>query len=77
MGCLSEDEKKINGFRKWEVEDALHTLKRAGEIKRDKKKMKAVKKLFPEYFKKEKREIESLQDLRDMLEDGEDEESGE
>jgi hypothetical protein len=64
------EKKKIEGFREWEVKDFIRTLKHAEEIKADEKKMKAVKKMFPEYYKEEKKEIKSLDDLRDIVLEG-------
>jgi ferritin len=71
IGANVEKRKKYEGMDEWEVKDCIRTLKRAEEIKNDPKKMKAVKKMFPEYYKEEKKEIKSLDDLRDIvLEEG-------
>lgn len=61
------ERKKVEGYDEWEVKDFIRTLKRAKEIENDAKKMKAVKKMFPEYYKEEKKEIKSLDDLREMI----------
>ena len=72
IGVNVEKAKKYEGFDKWEVKDFIRTLKRAEEIKMDAKKMKAIKKCFPEYYKEEKKEIKSLDELRKVI-NGEDE----
>jgi len=40
---MASTQKKVGGIDKWEVENALSTLRQAGEIKSDVKMMKAVK----------------------------------
>lgn len=67
-----EKEKKIEGFDEYEVKHFIRTLKEAKEIENDEKKMKAVKKLFPDYYKEEKKEIKSLDDLRNIVLKGDD-----
>ena len=68
VGSEMEDRnKKIEGFEKWAVESMIDTLKRAKEIENDPKKMKAIRKLFPEYYKEEKKEITSLDELRALI----------
>jgi 16S rRNA C967 or C1407 C5-methylase (RsmB/RsmF family) len=68
--AVSEEkmEKKIEGMYEYEVKDCLRTLRRAEEIKKDAKKMKAIKKMFPEYMREEKKEISSLEELRKIIE---------
>jgi len=53
---------KIDGYDKWDLEQAVRTLEEAEEIKADKKKMKA---LGP-FIKRKKQAINNLDDLREM-----------
>lgn len=53
-------EEKKGKFDKWEVEDALRTLQRAEEIRKDEKLMKEVVKFGKEKIK----EIRSISDLK-------------
>ena len=70
MGCcevVGEKKKKRPKYDEWEVKSFMRTIQEAGEIRAIKEKLKAIKKLFPKYFKEKKAEVKSLDDLKKLI----------
>ncbi|MHA1962613.1 MAG: hypothetical protein ACW99U_20665 [Candidatus Thorarchaeota archaeon] len=58
--CSTDNPKKIGGYGKWDVEDAVRTMRRSAEIEADKKFLKVV-------VAEMKRESDRLEDKANLL----------